>query len=459
LQSIKHMRRYWFLTFILIIAADGFAANWYVLKGATGSNNGTNWTNAWNEMNQINWSSVACGDTIWLGGGTYTTGLTVGKTCTASTVLNINRVLSTDTVPTAAAGWNSAYASQVIFSNALIQLSAGAYYTINGRVGNAVTGTAYGIQSVRTSGGDAVDSPSSGTADHVSLYYIELYGPVCVTNGNCTGSAAYGLNWNFNGTIQNSLADHMWIHRWCETVRMWNALNNTIQFSIIGDTNNDSIDHEDIVYTAPPNSGNTWRYNRIYSSPNDGLFSEFGGQQNFAFYGNIIYHAGGWEMCFKNGSTFGPVFIYNNTFENDGTFGDYQPAWLGQPGSLAAGSDIANNIFYNVDNQISPTYSSYNAYSLNGYSESGSVTFTPGSPLNAYNGFVNMSSGNPIVADLHLTSARQALFENGKTLSAPYNMDPDGNTRGTNGHWYMGAYQYVTSNSPAPPTNLTATPH
>src|SRR5260370_39116610 len=105
----------------LILSAKGaFGAatntNWYVLKGAAGSNNVTSWTNAWNEMNQINFSAVACGDTIWLAGGTYTTQLAINKTCISGSPLAIYRVLSTDLVPTAAAGWNSSFDSQVVMS-------------------------------------------------------------------------------------------------------------------------------------------------------------------------------------------------------------------------------------------------------------------------------------------------------------------------------------------------------
>jgi hypothetical protein len=205
-----------------------------------------------------------------------------------------------------------------------------------------------------------------------------------------------------------------------------------------------------------PSTNLTWRYNRIWSSPNDGIFHEFGGAVNLKFYGNVIYHSGGWEMAFKAGNTYGPVSIYNNTFENDGTFGDYSPAWLGQPSTLVAGSEIANNIFYNVDNQMGSSFSDYNAYSTGGYSETGVVNFTPGSPLNAYSGFVNMSSANPPAGDFHLTATSAATFQNGKTLSAEYATDMDGNTRGANGHWYMGAYQYGTSQAPIPPTGLTA---
>lgn len=60
-------------------AQDSLAANHYVRKGATGSNNGSNWTDAWNELNQINWTVVNPGDTVLVGQGTYTTRLTMSK--------------------------------------------------------------------------------------------------------------------------------------------------------------------------------------------------------------------------------------------------------------------------------------------------------------------------------------------------------------------------------------------
>lgn len=57
----------------------------YVQLGATGSNNGSSWANAWNELNQIAWASVNPGDTVKIGGGNYTTALTLSKTGGSST--------------------------------------------------------------------------------------------------------------------------------------------------------------------------------------------------------------------------------------------------------------------------------------------------------------------------------------------------------------------------------------
>jgi hypothetical protein len=43
------------------------AANWYVDKTATGSNNGTSWANAWTSMSSV--KGVVAGDTVYISGG------------------------------------------------------------------------------------------------------------------------------------------------------------------------------------------------------------------------------------------------------------------------------------------------------------------------------------------------------------------------------------------------------
>lgn len=47
-------------------------------------------------------------------------------------------------------------------------------------------------------------------------------------------------------------------------------------------------------------------------------------------------------------------------------------------------------------------------------------------------------------------------LNDGTTLSPPYNIDPLGNLRGADGTWERGAYEFLDSQQPAPPTNLTA---
>jgi hypothetical protein len=463
-------------------ANSAFAAvqgpqNWYVLKGATGSNNGTSWTSAWNEMNQVNFSTVACGDTIWLAGGTYTTTLTINKTCTAGNVLLINRVLSTDSVPVAAAGWNSAFDSQVIIGDAGITLSGGAYFTVDGRTGSAVGPTinlTFGIsvQCTVSTGCGGIGGPGGGGGallDHVTFTHVEVIGPACILVGGGASGACTGTTDGFNIVGSNVktflLLDHMWIHRWAEAVRTSSWNNCTIQYTDIDTTNPTAgrAEHEDIMYNSGANNNFTMRYNRIWGSPNDGIFFDFGGTTNFQFYGNYYYHSGAALMTFKAGYSFGTVFIYNNVFENDGTYGDVQPGNVNFNGSMAAGGAVENNVFENINlngaSQI--TSADYNAYSTSvGKDDTGthSFTYNPGT-IGASVMLVNEAPSNPLSADFHLTSTGATTFQNGVTLSSPFNVDPDGNTRGANGHSYIGAYQYLGSQSqaPQPPTGLVAT--
>jgi hypothetical protein len=455
---------------LISMTSASFGANYYVRKGATGTNKGTDWTNAWNEMSQINFSTLTCGDTVWIAGGSYTTSLKGSKSCTSGSILTFNRVKASDSVPAAAAGWNSSYDSQVILPNISVPGPA-AYMTFNGRAWQGGVAGSGGIQVlIPGSSGDGIDASNTGSGgpaiDHITWTYIEVYGPACVTSGTCTNGGVIGVNvmpYCSTANRTNMLFDHMSVHRTGESFRGCGWDTSTIQYSYIYDTNNDGQQHEDILYSNPPYQNVTWRYNKIFQSPNDGLFFEGGvGAANFAFYGNVVYHSGGWLICFKSttGDTFGPVFIYNNTFENDGTFGDYQPGFLGFSG-MVSGSEVANNVFENITSNAenAPPNANHNAYSVSGASDggTGSLNYKSGT-LGASTMFVNESPSNPIAADFHLTSLGSTTFAPGKTLAAPYNMDPDGNVRGAGGNWTIGAYQ-TPGTSPAPPTNLNGVAH
>jgi hypothetical protein len=460
------MRKIQFFALLFVLmAVPCFGANYYVSKGATGTNNGSSWTNAWNEMSQISWKSISCGDTIWIAGGSYSTSIneSTALNCTASTTINVNRVLATDTVPVAAAGWKASFDSQVILPNITV-VGPAAYITFNGREWQGgVVGTG-GIQVlIPGSNGDGIDASNNGNSgpaiDHISWEYVEVYGPACVTSGSCTGGGVIGVNvmpYCTTANRTNMLFDHMSVHRTGEAFRGCGWGDSTIQYSLIYDTNNDGQQHEDLLYSNPPYNNVTWRYNQIFMSPNDGIFFEYsGGAVNFAFYGNVVYHSGGELIVFKQESSgsYGPVYIYNNVFENDGTFGDYSPGWLDFSGPMAGG-EVANNVFENITTVGKVPNGNHNAYSASGSSDGGTGSFyyTPGN-LGAGTMFVSESPGNPIAANFHLTATGATTFAKGETLAAPYNQDADGRTRGTGGNWYIGAYQYP-STAPAAPTNL-----
>ena len=83
-----------FLT-VLCVGSQALAGNWYVDNTAKGTNAGSSWANAWKSFGSIGWSTVACGDTIYISGGpsgsskTYADRVVVGKSCTEGSPLTI----------------------------------------------------------------------------------------------------------------------------------------------------------------------------------------------------------------------------------------------------------------------------------------------------------------------------------------------------------------------------------
>jgi len=456
------------------------SANWYVSKAASGANNGTTWTNAWQDFNNINFSSVACGDTIWVAGGTpYSGSMTLSKTCTSSAVLMIRRVLSTDSVPVAAAGWNSSFDSQVVNNNGTVTL-AGSYITIDGRVGDAPTGVPYGIQWAYTGNSVTAFGNTSTTISNITLSHIEAFGPSCAGTGSCTGNT-WGLNLN-QGQDNNTLVDHCWLHRFAEVIRPYQTTGLTIQYSSIGeDVYVTNADHEDISYCGPPCTNITLANSRFYSSGNDGFFFDYGGGTNVVVYNNIFFHSGGNEFTTCKQSPCGPYYLYNNIFESDGTGSDgsgneYSWAWIGGGTTLASGSQVVNNIFYNTspDSGGMTSSESYNAATLaNGNSPpscTGCFQYSLASPVRNFAGWVDMypsgaTSTTIVKADFHLTATGATLFQGkGQNLTSLCTTIPglckdvDGNARPTSGGWTVGPYEYV-SGTPTQPSALTATPH
>jgi hypothetical protein len=483
------MRKALLALLLLTATTSGFANDWYVRKGATGSNNGTDWNNAWTEINQVKLSNVACGDTVWIAaGGTYTTDITMNKTCTSGNVLTFSCVRSTDSVPTSESGWNSSFScdnNQVLIQNA--QLTAeGAYWKWDGRVGDAASGVPYGIKFAQTSDGvlGTIANDRSTGANNITISHVEVIGPSCVASGSCNNS-----NWAFqfsNGaSYTNVLVDHVWFHQMGEVIRLWSQSNGssiTIQYSSIGEDDKvNNAEHEDLNYSSNPCPAMTLIGNRWYSSGNDGFFMDNSGCNNgFVAYNNIFFHNGGWAIEFGKSGTCGPYELYNNIFESDGNFGEYSQSWIGTGGCTpASGSAIVNNIFYHTSPNASSSgaglagIESYNA-ATSDYPNpkcTGCITYSPASPLCSYSGWKNMCPAGAtattiVAADFHLTSSGEAQFGGkGTNLAAKCSKYPglcsdlDGNPRPQSGAWTLGPYETgssSTSNPPSAPTNLNA---
>lgn len=417
----------------LLLTARCFAGNWYINKTAAGTNAGTNWTNAWTEFNQINYSSVACGDTIWVAGGNYVTAVTSTKVCTSGSRLTVQRVLATDAVPVASPGWSAGFDSTVNNAGTVCDLE-GDYTTISGRIPAGWVGT------TPVGGGNSCVGALTRSITGDTIDHIKFPGPACAAAGNCT-VGSYGINIvPATNTVTGLTVQYCELFDMSEPFRQENWQNSVVQYNSIHDMFNDGIDHEDVVYNyhLGPLGNVIWRYNTIYNSPNDGVFFEFGGADHFYFYRNVFYASTFSLMTVKGPGTYGPIFLYNNIFAAPAGSGPCSSncSFLYDTGN-PIDITLYNNVFYYVTNSIGGT-SDYNAYSYttqNGSSwpssELHSFTYNPGTQ----NPFVNMTTGN-----FHLTSLATVLNGLGKTLDTDgfINVDMDGNVAGA--AWNVGAF-------------------
>ncbi|MCG8511874.1 MAG: hypothetical protein MI741_21880, partial [Rhodospirillales bacterium] len=172
-------------------------------------------------------------------------------------------------------------------------------------------------------------------------------------------------------------------------------------------------------------------------------------------YGNVFEDTGYFAVPSEANDSGGVIYglsagtgfsseTYNNTFVN-----------LRYGCSIYGGGSFTtkiarNNIFYNSTVYASGANigctvggtKSHNWYYGSGSQSEPNIQNGTGDP------FVNLAG-----KDFRLSSPTNP----GQTLSTPYNTDPLGTTRGSDGTWDRGAYEY-TGGSPPPPTSTTFSP-
>jgi hypothetical protein len=409
-------------------------ANWYVRQGAAGANNGSDWINAWTDVTNINWAAIQPGDIIWLAGGTYGQ-LNIGASGNPCQRIFIARVRSTNAIPVSAAGWNTNFDSTVIINFVTCNNPGdGNYITIDGQVhyGGIVVTNKLLDESY------AVDLNDSG-ASCFELLNLDI-GGVSTLNSFFTGegrcfsatTASYGLHVAYcklHGeptlVLTGNQAGMLWEH-------------NFLYDNVVGNTTNW---HPNVWNSIGGDHNCVFRYNEISNYMVECIMFSENANTNWQIYGNLIHDATPAQasrILEAQKTAHGPVLLFNNSFVNlywgITTVSDTSGTgtWVGCVSS--------NNLFFNAgDPHYYGFFNGADDYLLTDASLAGVGGFGPhcisGSSTNI---FVNYAGAN-----YHIVTNLGALFprNQGATLAPQYSIDFDGNIRGADGAWDIGAFE------------------
>ncbi len=424
------------LALFLLAPETVVAATYYVRAGASGANNGVDWTNAYTSLP----ATLVRGSTYYIADGSY--GAYTFDDANSGTILITIRKATqsehgTDT------GWSTSYGDGVANFPGITFSSS--YWVFDGATRNSPK-SGHGFK-ISAPSGNAVTI--SGTFSNITIRYTEMEGdPTLVQNSN----GVYGIYSPSQITVQYSYIHHTFgVHFY-----FINGNGLMIEHSVMSDNKSTPEWHsESIQCRGCVNL--TSRYN-LYERIQGTAIIVSGSENSSYWYihGNVFKDAdtGHGPIADNFNGSIHHVYIYNNSFINLGNGGCN--FWNGT-GNI----EVVNNVWYNAGlvNFAGVTVRDYNYYSAATFlaywapaaNETPVVTCPAGkcSTITS-NPFVNISAGN-----FRLMSALSGYP--GVSSGSIDSTDPDGNIRGADGVWDRGSFEYVSgvaAQRPAAPTNL-----
>ena len=436
------------ITIIAGLASEhAVAADRFVRQGASGNGSGSDWTNAYPTLP----ASLVRGDTYYIADGSYG-GYTFDDPVSGTTVITVRKCTTTDAVSTATAGYSSAYCDGQATFGGIVMVTS--HYAIDGvrrNEGNWSDIAAYGI---RASSFQAHRINYSGVGSNVTIRYVDIGsadGTICSTTVKCpTGVYLGGFN-DSTPQIKNWVLSRVHIHNVNVGILMNSVDGFTIEFSMLRNTYNKeairgqaisknvTVQHNSFVNTCLGLPGDSTAGACTAQIASWGS-SVSGAYDGYKVHGNMFWqttgtlHTNGCIVVGGNGSSL-PGVSANNSSVNNNTISGIVNAYdcrVGMPGG-GTGNSTSNNLWYDIGTSPFGCFNSINC------ANNVRVTSSP---------FVNAAAG-----DFRLAQATAA----GTILSVPFNSDRSGATRGDDGSWDLGAYEYSGSvMKPKPPTEVGA---
>jgi hypothetical protein len=454
---------------------------WYVWRGATGTLSGESWANAWGDVDQINWSAIKPGDTLYISGDDYGKGFSISSSGVQGNPIKIR--------PGSAAPNPTGHDGRVIVSS--INFNGSNWVTLDGSkdasfVPNSAldikqninmevrNAPSHGIYNGTSATGISVRFVEVNTVNGIGIYFngnplekIDIYG-VYVHH-----TTSVGINFNGTGSegyasikLQKSLIEYTAD----DLVQI--AGTGTIKGNIMRYNNDVGAGHADGIQTVSANyvdiseniiaNRSKSSYVVVLRSATSGTYGHWRVVNNLFYYSNpadsvitegvFLSAMSLFEPCTSDPTKkcagqyipsvhWDDITIANNTFVNLDKMTvinvGRRPAEVGQV--TISNFTIKNNIIYNSGGDGAPVglsgASGGFVYAMNSFAVHNNIVYGSGSKSISYNGleytpeqvnsvagFSGNSSAEPKFvnlagSDFHLSSIDTAAINKGLNLS------------------------------------------
>jgi len=415
------MKRYGFILLLVVMPGIVLSANRYVRAGASGNNSGTDWANAYASLP----ATLVRGDTYYIADGSYADYTFDDKESGASVITIIKATQNNHGTDV---GWSSSYGDgQAAWGPININSS---YWVFDGQKGSGTgakesygfrisySGSGKGVKLVKFNG-----APSYITMRHIDMAHAGAFGD----NGHDIIYSPSGRHYTFSYCYMHDVG------KW--PIYIENTSDCIFEYCYIARNESTPAEHSEAFFALNGSDRNIVRYCVFEDIEGTGCIMLSG--DSWEIYGNVIFWNPGFNRLTYGHGAIGTwpqtqffsrnVKIYNNVFVNltNATNGGI---------SLKDGNNVAyNNLWYNCARpRMYGVSHDYN--SLYSCSDNSSVSGEAHAQIVAGNPFVDVAN-----KDFRLIAGTAP----GLNLSSPYDKDPENKSRGADGTWDRGAFEFV----------------
>jgi hypothetical protein len=431
-----------FSAILLLSVMTVKAASVYIRAGATGDNSGSDWVNAYTSLPD----TLTRGDSYYVSDGTYG-GYNFNTPNYGLSVVTIKKATvadhGTDT------GWSDSYGDgQASFSGLIILVTDYIVFdgqTRNESAWNSASSYGFHVPAFRT------HSINFGvTGDHVMIRFVDIGGTASQDFSEGHPDTAVYLG-GFGQTVTDWTVSRCYIHNVDCPFQLAGADQITIEHNWIGPSWQKEIIVGQIRSTNIKIRNNIMR-DGCQAVPGDPADGRVGCTAAIGIWG-------GGAGEFDNGEIYGNVIsTTKNTHYSDGCILIGGDGGVSAAGASANNWKVYNNTIHGVQSGVChirfPGSHANDIVQNNLWYGLGSGVSAGCSANICKNNYIITS--DPFVDSKNGNFRLRSFTRSGGILSAPYNMDMDGNIRGVDGVWDVGAFECVScgGKKPEPPTDI-----